>query len=53
MTVESPAVLLGLLVVVPAIVLQIRAFVKGREEIVRLGVQWPREQVTQIGRAHV
>ncbi|MFW5826200.1 MAG: vWA domain-containing protein [bacterium] len=48
MTVESPTVLLGLLVVVPAIVLQIRAFVTGREEIVRLGVQWPREQVTRL-----
>lgn len=40
--------LLGLLVVVPAIVLQIRAYLKGREEIVRLGVQWPREQVTRL-----
>ncbi|MFW5789259.1 MAG: vWA domain-containing protein [Spirochaetota bacterium] len=48
MTIERPAILLGLVLVVPAIVLQIRAYLAGREEIVRLGVQWPREQVARL-----
>lgn len=48
MTVESPPILLGLLIVVPVVALQIRAFLTGREELVRLGVQWPREQITRL-----
>ncbi|MFW5689623.1 MAG: vWA domain-containing protein [Spirochaetota bacterium] len=48
MTVVSPRVLLGLLALVPVIALQIRAFVRGRNEIVLLATHWPREQVTRL-----
>jgi Ca-activated chloride channel homolog len=38
----------GVLIVVPLIFLQIRAFVKGRIEIVNLGARWPREEITRL-----
>jgi Ca-activated chloride channel family protein len=47
-TVESPRVLLGLLILVPAIFIQMRAYLKGREEIRELGIQWPYEQVARL-----
>lgn len=48
MTVEHPRLLLGILVLVPVIALQLRAFVKGRREIVVLGAQWPQEEVSRL-----
>ncbi len=48
MTIESPRLLLGLLVLVPVIAIQFRAFMKGRNEILTLGVQWPADQVVRL-----
>ncbi|MFP4113564.1 MAG: vWA domain-containing protein [Spirochaetota bacterium] len=48
MTIDSPRMLLGMLLLAPAIVLQMRAFLKGRSEIVALGMPWPRDQVVRL-----
>lgn len=48
MTIETPRLLLGLLVLVPVVAIQFRAFVKGRSEILTLGVQWPADQVVRL-----
>ena len=48
MTVESPRLLLGLVLLAPVAAIQFRAFVKGRTEILTLGVQWPADQVIRL-----
>jgi len=47
-TIESPRMLLGLLLLVPVVAIQLRAFAKGRSEILMLGVQWPADQVERL-----
>lgn len=48
MSVEHPTILLGILVLVPVIVLQVRSYLRGRSEIVSLGAQWPAEDVGRL-----
>ena len=48
MTVESPTMLWGLLILVPVVALQARAFVRGRGEIALLGASWSRDQVLRL-----
>lgn len=48
MSVESPRILFGLVLLAPAIALQVRAFVRGRAEIGMLGAVWARDQVIRL-----
>jgi len=44
----APRVVFGLLVLVPVVLLQLRAFLRGRSEIVKLAVQWPAQDVVRL-----
>ena len=48
MTVQSPQILLVLLVSVPLLALVIWSFARGRLEIVQLATQWPEEEVARL-----
>lgn len=48
MTIETPRLLFALLLLAPVIAIQFRAFMKGRSEILTLGVQWPADQVVRL-----
>ncbi len=48
MTVESPRVLMGFLILVPVIALQVRAFLKGRSEIALLGAIWSHDTTVRL-----
>ncbi len=48
MTIESPRVLMGFLILLPVIAVQVRAFLKGRAEITLLGTMWAHESTIRV-----
>lgn len=48
MTIESPRVLMGFLILLPVVALQARAYLKGRAEISRLGPMWAHETTMRV-----
>lgn len=48
MTIENPHMLLGILLLVPVIALQLRAYLKGRTEIAVLAAQWSEDEVQRL-----